>query len=48
LETVVFIKKIDIPEDLNKHFFSYHNFSELEEELEHVLSRAEKRYLEEL
>ncbi len=46
-ETIVFIKKIKIPEELNKHFFSYHDFSELEEELEHVLSRADKRYLEE-
>lgn len=46
-ETIVFIKIIKIPEELNKHFFSYHDFSELEEELEHVLSRAEKRFLEE-
>ena len=41
-ETIVFIKKIKIPEELNKHFFSYHDFSELEEELQHVVVRQIK------
>lgn len=46
-ETVILTKDINIPDELNKHFFSYQNFSELETELVTVLKRAYERYQEE-
>ncbi len=46
-ETVILTKNTNIPDELNNHFFSYLNFSELETELVSVLERAYERSLEE-